>query len=226
MTTLFVIEAVLKIVALGFIFNGKHSYMRNGWNILDFCIVVISVVSLGGTGGLSAFKALRTLRVLRPLRLISRAENLKTAIDALIASLPQVANTLLITVFFFLLFGIICVNYFKGSFFYCVTDHLPSELASLEIDTQQDCIDIGGAWMNQDSNFDNSANAILSLFVLTSTEGWAQIMFAGIDSVAIGKNPVYENNMSMAILFMIILFLGSLFILNILVGVVCGVFEN
>ena len=67
---------------------------------------------------------------------------------------------------------------------------------------------------------------MLSLFVLTSTEGWAQIMFAGIDSVGIGKNPVYENNMSMAILFMIILFLGSLFILNILVGVVCGVFEN
>ena len=119
---------MLKIVSLGFIINGENSYLRSGWNILDFAIVIVSVVSLGGTSGLSALKALRTLRVLRHLRLISRAGNLKIAINALIRSVPSVVDVLLICCFFLVLFGIICVNYFKGAFYYCVTDHLPSEL--------------------------------------------------------------------------------------------------
>ena len=33
------VEMVLKILALGFIFN-SGSYLRNSWNILDFVIVV------------------------------------------------------------------------------------------------------------------------------------------------------------------------------------------
>ena len=49
-------------------------------------------------------------------------------------------------------------------------------------------------------------------------------MFAGIDSVGIDKNPELEKNLSMAILFMVILFLGSFFILSLLIGVVCSYF--
>ena len=51
-------------------------------------------------------------------------------------------------------------------------------------------------------------------------------MFSGIDAVGIGKNPVYEHDLAMAILFMIILFLGNFFILNLLVGVVTDHFNN
>ena len=43
LTIVFVIEMILKILACGFIFNGKNSYLRNAWNILDFIIVTISV---------------------------------------------------------------------------------------------------------------------------------------------------------------------------------------
>ena len=32
MTTIFTIEAMLKIIALGFLFNGKRSYLRDSWN--------------------------------------------------------------------------------------------------------------------------------------------------------------------------------------------------
>lgn len=31
-TTIFTIEALLKIIALGFLFNGKRSYLRDSWN--------------------------------------------------------------------------------------------------------------------------------------------------------------------------------------------------
>ena len=74
MTVLFTIECATKIIVTGFISNGKHSYMRDGWNILDFIVVLVSLVSLGlgDADNLRNLKTLRTLRVLRPLRLISR----------------------------------------------------------------------------------------------------------------------------------------------------------
>jgi voltage-dependent calcium channel L type alpha-1D len=115
-TILFFLEAALKIITYGFLMNGPFSYLRNGWNILDFMIVTLSVVSLslGDSGKFGKLKALRTFRVLRPLRLISRNENLKLVIDSLLRSIPSIGNVMLICLFFFLIFGIICVNYFKG----------------------------------------------------------------------------------------------------------------
>lgn len=41
----FAIEALLKIIAYGFLFHAD-AYLRNGWNVLDF-----SIVSLGYCGG-------------------------------------------------------------------------------------------------------------------------------------------------------------------------------
>ena len=37
---IFTLEAMLKIVALGFLFH-SGAYLRNAWNILDFIIVII-----------------------------------------------------------------------------------------------------------------------------------------------------------------------------------------
>ena len=99
-TVLFTLEALVKIVAMGFLFNnaelrakGMGPYIRNPWNMLDFVVVVSSVldlvVSLKSQAGplaegmtredaaqvaasLQSLKALRALRALRPLRMISR----------------------------------------------------------------------------------------------------------------------------------------------------------
>lgn len=98
-------------------YNGEGSYLRDGWNILDFFIVLVSLVSLGfgdDAESLRNLKALRTLRVLRPLRLISRNESMKLAINSLLRAIPSIGNVLLVAFFFFILFGIVGVNYFKG----------------------------------------------------------------------------------------------------------------
>jgi hypothetical protein len=39
LTSVFIFEAALKIIAMGFIFH-KYSYMRYGWNVVDFIIVI------------------------------------------------------------------------------------------------------------------------------------------------------------------------------------------
>ena len=42
LAAIFGIECVLKIFAHGFVL-GKNSYLRSGWNILDFIIVIASI---------------------------------------------------------------------------------------------------------------------------------------------------------------------------------------
>ena len=80
MTSIFCLEALLKIIALGFILNGPKSYLFDAWNVLDFMIVAFSVVSLSIDTDLSFIKVLRVARILRPLRLIQHSEGLRVAI--------------------------------------------------------------------------------------------------------------------------------------------------
>jgi hypothetical protein len=114
---LYTIEAVLKIVGRGFIM-GEDSYLRDAWNILDFSIVLISYVSLfsvsaaeeGGPGegedaGFSP-ASLRVFRVLRPLKAISSIKGLKVLMVALFSAMPLLRDTLMILLFFFIIFAI------------------------------------------------------------------------------------------------------------------------
>ena len=69
------------MIGYGFAFNGDNSYLRSGWNVIDFLVVVFSVVSLIITSSkLKIVKIFRLLRVLRPLRVISRNKGLRIGI--------------------------------------------------------------------------------------------------------------------------------------------------
>jgi hypothetical protein len=39
-------QAVIKILVQGLIFNGKQSYLRQAWNILDIFIVIVGILVL------------------------------------------------------------------------------------------------------------------------------------------------------------------------------------
>ena len=45
-TVVFATECLLKVIAYGFM-KGRHAYIRDGWNVLDFIIVVIRYVMYG-----------------------------------------------------------------------------------------------------------------------------------------------------------------------------------
>jgi len=81
MTFVFIIEAIIKIIVYGFLFNGDSSYLRNLWNVMDFLIVIFSVLGLFPFYGDAEFiKIMRLLRVLRPLSMVSRNPGMKTVI--------------------------------------------------------------------------------------------------------------------------------------------------
>lgn len=53
------------------------------------------------------------------------------------------------------------------------------------IDNKWTCLDNGGEWVNADQQFDNVFQAMSTLFQISTTEGWVDIMNRGIDSVGI-----------------------------------------
>ena len=118
---------MIKITALGFFCNTlpkkNKPYILNGWNILDFLVVVTSLADFmfSGQAGevLSGIKALRALRALRPLRVISRNQGLKLVVNALFSSIPAMLNVILVCGVFLLIFAVIGINFFKGKFYFC-----------------------------------------------------------------------------------------------------------
>lgn len=159
-TFIFTFEMVICIISYGLFINGKTSYLRSYWNILDFFIVIFSLAAFSNTRSLKIFKM---FRVFRPLRLISRNEGLKTAVIALVKAFVPILSITMIVLLFFLIFGIIGISYFKGLYFYCKTNFLDFPQSFL-IQNKWDCLSSGGIWLNSASNFDNIISAIATLF--------------------------------------------------------------
>ena len=100
----YTVEMIFKILGMGFLCN-KGAYLRDSWNLLDFVIVFSAYFTLFAGGG-ADLAVLRSFRVLRPLRTISSVEGLKIMMSALLSALPLLRDTIIILVFFFIIFAI------------------------------------------------------------------------------------------------------------------------
>ena len=117
---LFGFEMVLKMIALGFAFH-KGAYLRDGWNWLDFVIVIISFLSLAMAGdpGLKALRSLRALRALKPLRVVRKYPGLRLVVNAIFKSLPAIFNVTLVSMLFYAIFAILGVQMWMGGMKHC-----------------------------------------------------------------------------------------------------------
>ena len=152
LTTIFTLEAIINIILLGFFCNGKTSYARDPWNVMDLLIVFFSLLtviieSTDNATDLSILKIFRMLRVLRPLRVLKRNLGLKLQVISLMNSIPGIANLLVISMLILMIFGIQSVGLLKGKLYICDINGIP-EYASDTIQTKWDCLDYGGEWVN------------------------------------------------------------------------------
>ncbi|XP_069373570.1 voltage-dependent T-type calcium channel subunit alpha-1G isoform X19 [Paralichthys olivaceus] len=227
-TAIFVTEMTVKIVALGWCFGDK-AYLRSSWNILDGMLVMISVIDIlvslisnSGTKILGMLRVLRLLRTLRPLRVISRAPGLKLVVETLMSSLKPIGNIVVICCAFFIIFGILGVQLFKGKFFFC--QGLEHQVKN--ITNKSDCMQASYKWVRHKYNFDNLGQALMSLFVLASKDGWVDIMYNGLDAVGVDKQPELNYNPWMLLYFISFLLIVAFFVLNMFVGVVVENFHK
>ncbi|XP_017551404.2 voltage-dependent T-type calcium channel subunit alpha-1G isoform X13 [Pygocentrus nattereri] len=225
-TAIFVTEMTIKVVALGWCF-GEKTYLKSSWNVLDGMLVMISVIDIlvsmisnSGTKILGMLRVLRLLRTLRPLRVISRAPGLKLVVETLMSSLKPIGNIVVICCAFFIIFGILGVQLFKGKFYVCQGEDIRN------ITNKSDCELAKYKWVRHKYNFDNLGQALMSLFVLASKDGWVDIMYDGLDAVGVDQQPIMNYNPWMLLYFISFLLIVAFFVLNMFVGVVVENFHK
>ncbi|XP_061464565.1 sodium channel protein type 2 subunit alpha-like [Rhineura floridana] len=226
-TYIFILEMLLKWVAYGF-----QVYFTNAWCWLDFMIVDVSLVSLIANAlnfsELGPIKSLRTLRALRPLRALSRFEGMRVVVNALIGAIPSIMNVLLVCLIFWLIFSIMGVNLFAGTFYHCVNITDGQMLPHTMVPDKLACQNMTGIarWANLKVNYDNVGAGYLSLLQVATFKGWMEIMYAAVDSTRQNMQPKYENSLYMYLYFVGFIIFGSFFTLNLFIGVIIDNFNQ
>uniref|UniRef100_H2ZHJ2 Sodium channel protein n=1 Tax=Ciona savignyi TaxID=51511 RepID=H2ZHJ2_CIOSA len=225
-TALFTVEMILKWIGLG-----PVKYFTNLWCVLDCAIVAVSfiikccLVNCIVLSQASQFRSLRTLRALRPLRAISRWQGMKVVVNALLYCIPSIGNVLCVCLLIWFVFGIMGVQFFKGSFFKCV-DADENKVTDLRVVDLTTCLQFNYTWINPNINFDHVGNAMIALFQVATFEGWIEIMADASDVMGPEIQPRREASKYYLIYFVVFVLVGSFFILNLIVGVIIESFQN
>ncbi len=67
---------------------------------------------------------------------------------------------------------------------------------------------------------------MISLFTLSSTEGWVKIMWEGVDAIAIDTQPTKNASKAWALYYILFEILGGFFFINLFAGIVVDSFNE
>ncbi|XP_037047741.1 voltage-dependent calcium channel type A subunit alpha-1-like [Bradysia coprophila] len=239
-TAVFAMEMVLKVIDLGIICHPK-SYLRDIWNIMDSVVVICAIVSMilkmiageeksSMSQNLQTMKSLRVLRVLRPLKTIKRIPKLKAVFDCVVNSLKNVVNILVVYLLFNFIFAVIGVKLYNGKFHYCTDESKKSRA-----DCQGNFFSYGDGmlpsseqrqWKVQTFHYDNVMTAMLTLFVVQSTEGWPVVLKASMDAYQKDTAPVPNYRTEMSIYYIVYFIVFPFFFVNIFVALIIVTFQE
>ncbi|XP_038604664.1 voltage-dependent L-type calcium channel subunit alpha-1S [Tachyglossus aculeatus] len=243
----FAIEAVIKIIAHGFLFH-PEAYLRSGWNVLDFIIVFLGVFTvvleqinliqssstpLSSKGAGFDVKALRAFRVLRPLRLVSGVPSLQVVLNSIIKAMVPLLHIALLVLFMIIIYAIIGLELFKGKMhktcYFIGTDIIAKE----EMEKPSPCATTGhgrpctingsecrGGWPGPNdgiTHFDNFGFAMLTVYQCITMESWTDVLYWVNDAIGNEWPWIY---------FVSLILLGSFFVLNLVLGVLSGEFTK
>lgn len=241
---IYTVEMAIKAIAKGFALN-KYAYLRNPWNWLDFVVVLSGYITLGLHAiGLSIgnLAGLRTFRVLRALKTVSITPGLKTIVNAMLHSIGMLAEVMTLTVFCLMVFALLALQLYNGVLHQkCVLDidginpQNASDPSSWLIGLDGQPVICGtkvgtrycpnnytctpGVGDNPNygyTSFDSYGWALLTTFQLITLDFWEDI-YNKINDAAGPASLVY---------FMIVVFFGSFYLINLTLAVVAIAYEE
>uniref|UniRef100_A0A3Q4HE07 Sodium channel protein n=1 Tax=Neolamprologus brichardi TaxID=32507 RepID=A0A3Q4HE07_NEOBR len=246
-TAIYTFESLVKILARGFCI-GKFTFLRDPWNWLDFSVIVMAYVTeFVPLGNVSV---LRTFRVLRAFKAISVIPGLKTIVAALFQSVKKLADVMILTVFCLSVFALIGLQLFMGnlknkcileevllSYWNNINGTVDFENKSLYYylpSNSKDPLLCGNssgaghcpegyichkAGKNPDygyTSFDSFGWAFLSLFRLMTQDYWENLY----------QQTLRVSGKPYMIFFLLIIFLGSFYLINLILAVVAMAYEE
>ncbi|XP_055369532.1 voltage-dependent N-type calcium channel subunit alpha-1B isoform X7 [Betta splendens] len=238
-TGVFTFEMVIKMIDLGLLLH-PGSYFRDLWNILDFIVVSGALVAFAcssqqnvsrGTTGkdINTIKSLRVLRVLRPLKTIKRLPKLKAVFDCVVNSLKNVLNILIVYILFMFIFAVIAVQLFKGKFFYCTDESkgLEKECRGQFLDYDRDDVEAQPReWKKYEFHYDNVLWAFLTLFTVSTGEGWPLVLKHSVDATYEDQGPSPGFRMETSIFYVVYFVVFPFFFVNIFVALIIITFQE
>ena len=218
-TGLFFGEMMTKVITLGFLFT-KKAYLKSPWNLLDFCIVMISLTLLLAESmpQLQPLRVLRITRVLRPLRLVSRNAGMRLIITSLFKAMPDVSNVVGVIFVMQFVFAIVGMQLFSGSFGSCSN---PSILTRLE------CNDKDSRWSNPPTGcFDDFGQSMLALYIMSTGDSWEKPMWIMMGAAGPGHAAVRNDFSAASVYALAWMLMSYIFAMNLFVGVVVDSFRR
>lgn len=168
-------------------------FFKSGWNTADFLIVVGCIIPSSS----GAFAVFRLVRVLRILRLVAAFPKLRVIVNALFKSIPSMGSVSVLLLIHFYAFAVLGVFLFGN---------------------------------NDPIHFGNLGKSFLSLFTILTLEGWVDIMKVQMNGCLTSDmsalrdlcDSSHAQPVAAVLYFLSFIVLGTMIILNLLIGVVVG----
>uniref|UniRef100_A0AAQ6IFK0 Voltage-dependent L-type calcium channel subunit alpha n=1 Tax=Anabas testudineus TaxID=64144 RepID=A0AAQ6IFK0_ANATE len=244
---IFTVETFLKILAYGLVMH-PSSYIRNGWNLLDFVIVIVGLFSVvletlthksgeqatthhmpGKPGGLDV-KALRAFRVLRPLRLVSGVPSLQIVLNSIMKAMVPLLHIALLVLFVIIIYAIIGLELFIGRMhktcYYTRTDNyveddpVPCAYAGHGRQCTINGSECRGRWDGPNGGITNFDNFFFAMLTVFQC-----ITMEGWTDVLYWMNDAIGFELPWVYFVSLVIF-GSFFVLNLVLGVLSGEFSK
>ncbi|GAX76997.1 hypothetical protein CEUSTIGMA_g4444.t1 [Chlamydomonas eustigma] len=260
-TVVFAVEALLKIMVLGFVVNGPSSYLRQAWNALDFFIVIVGILvvtleSLTNPSYILWLRSFRAMRALRPLRAARNLDGIRVVVMSMVKSIPAISDVILVAALFYYIFAVLGLNLMCGLYlgcysggvlldpYYLVPPDQNINRSWCEIETGVQTVHtsyyhhylgipvpewtVQTAWGANGvlNRFDNAIMSLWVVFQMSSLVGWSLTTFQGKDVTSKDEQPLFNNNIFMALFFVAYIVLGVLLTLNMVIGVAINTFKR
>ncbi|CUI15139.1 voltage-gated ion channel superfamily, putative [Bodo saltans] len=226
-TIIFLIELALYVHVFGLVRKPSAYLRRDGWNVVDFCLIIISFTTmlivragvLDSTSRTMLFVFF--LRSLRPLRVIRQARGMRKVMSAVLGSLPEMKWVFVVTLGIFATWGVFGVFFFAGALRSCWLDGTMLAEADEAL-----CATLGGDFINSELHFDNILFAMLTIFVCSTLENWSIIMFRAMDIVAVGQPFRRNANVWASLYFIVAAAFCGLIVMNLFVSVLISSYNE
>ncbi|CAD8111921.1 unnamed protein product [Paramecium sonneborni] len=209
----FLIEIVIGSIAKGMWIN-KGSYITYIWQIID----VIYIISfffyyLQNDEEKPILKFLMYFGYFRVMKLMYRLSWLDKLRLALGRSLADIWNVLITMFSVWIIFGVYGIILYEQQFGYC------EDKVQFNVN-KKECQEQNLTWVNYKHNFDNITIAIPTLFVVSTFDGWGEILQIAENSQSSEFGPIAFNSyIQTYFFFLVFCFIGSMFFLSLFTGV-------
>ncbi|CAD8123254.1 unnamed protein product [Paramecium sonneborni] len=204
------IQTIILIIALG-LFHEKGTYIQHIWQITDIIYLVCYYLQLINTES-RILHLFLYLKYLRPFKLLYSFKPIVKLYNSLVAALHNMINVLITLLIIWTMFAVYGMILYQNKFGFC------DDLMQFDINKQQ-CEDEGRRWITYQHNFDNITVALPTLFIISTFDGWGEILQVAKNSRLPHQGPApFANQLPTYIFLTLFCFIGSMFFLSLFTG--------